>query len=86
MGLDKHFHVLILFCLTMAGLQIGVLRCQTHAVESRTATAVRADVVTIPRTTELVLGRAGAKVRDEDDLRVIQTVRDRSGRVGRGIS
>jgi pectate lyase len=31
-----------------------------------------------------VLARAGAAVRDADDLRVIQETRDRSGRVGRG--
>jgi len=33
---------------------------------------------------ELVLARVGAKVRDEDDLRVIAEVKARTGRVGRG--
>lgn len=33
---------------------------------------------------ELVLARAGAKVRDADDLRVIDEVRRRTGQVGRG--
>jgi hypothetical protein len=33
---------------------------------------------------ELVLEHAGAKVRDADDTRVIQEVRDRKGQVGRG--
>ena len=33
---------------------------------------------------ELVLARVGAKVRDADDTRVIQEVRDRKGHVGRG--
>jgi pectate lyase len=33
---------------------------------------------------ELVLARAGAKVRDADDLRVIAEVRNRTGQVGRG--
>ncbi|HUT36924.1 MAG TPA: hypothetical protein VNE39_25805 [Planctomycetota bacterium] len=33
---------------------------------------------------ELVLARAGAKVRDADDLRVIAEVKARTGRVGRG--
>ena len=33
---------------------------------------------------ELVLARAGAKVRDADDLRVIAEVRKRTGQVGRG--
>ena len=33
---------------------------------------------------ELVLDRAGAKVRDADDLRVVREVRERKGRVGRG--
>ena len=33
---------------------------------------------------ELVLTHAGAKVRDDDDLRVVREVRDRKGRVGRG--
>ncbi len=32
---------------------------------------------------EMVLARAGAKMRDADDLRVIQSVRDRAGHVGR---
>ncbi len=33
---------------------------------------------------ELVLDRAGARVRDADDLRVIQEVRDRTGQIGGG--
>jgi pectate lyase len=34
---------------------------------------------------ELVLARAGAKVRDADDLRVIRDVRERTGRAGREL-
>jgi pectate lyase len=34
---------------------------------------------------ELVLARAGAKIRDADDLRVIAEVRNRTGQVGRGV-
>jgi len=33
---------------------------------------------------DLVLSRAGARVRDADDLRVIKEVKARTGRVGRG--
>ena len=33
---------------------------------------------------ELVMARAGARVRDADDLRVVQEVRDRTGHTGRG--
>lgn len=53
----------------------------------RAATAFAAPTVTLQTPAEAadaILARAGAVVRDADDVRVIEAVRDRSGRVGCG--
>lgn len=62
--------------------------CQAPAV-FRAAKPLAAAAVTAESAkaaSERILARAGAKVRDADDLRVIQDVRDRTGRVGRKLA